>query len=43
MKDIVLRTGDERDEKTTGVSSADVLNTFKAICAPQSKAATVGR
>jgi CBS domain-containing protein len=43
MKDIVLRTGDERDEKTTGVSSADVVNTFKAICAPYSKAAAVGR
>jgi CBS domain-containing protein len=40
IRDIVLHTGDERDKKTTGVSYAEVVNTFKAICTPHSKAAS---
>jgi CBS-domain-containing membrane protein len=42
MKDIVLHTGEERDKKTTDVSYADVVRTFKAICAPHAKAAAAG-
>ena len=42
MNDIVLHTGEERDKKTTGVSYADVVNTFKAICTPHAKAAAAG-
>src|SRR5215472_7354603 len=38
MNDIVLHTEEGRDKKTTGVSYADVVNTFKAICAPHAKA-----
>ncbi len=38
MNDIVLHTGEERDKKGTGVSYADVMNTFKAICEPHGKA-----
>ena len=39
MNDIVLHTGEERDNKTTDVSYAEVVKTFKAICAPYAKAA----
>jgi CBS domain-containing protein len=43
MNDIVLRAAEERGEKSSGVSYADVMNTFKAICAPHGKAAAAGR
>jgi CBS domain-containing protein len=43
MNDIVLRAAEERGEKSSGVSYANVMNTFKAICAPHSKAAAAGR
>lgn len=39
MNDIVLHTGEGSDKKTTGISYAEVINTFKAICAPHAKAA----
>jgi CBS domain-containing protein len=42
MNDIVLHTGEGHDKKATGVSYVDVVNTFKAICAPHAKAAAAG-
>jgi CBS domain-containing protein len=42
MSDIVLLTGEGRDKKATDVSTADVANTFKAICTPSRKAAAAG-
>jgi CBS domain-containing protein len=42
MNDLVLRAGEGSDKKPADLSYADVLNTFKAICAPHAKAAAVG-
>jgi CBS domain-containing protein len=42
MNDIVLRTVGGRDQKSGDVSYAEVVNTFKAICTPHTKAAAVG-
>jgi CBS domain-containing protein len=42
INDIVRRTEEGRDKKFTGVSYADVMNTFKAICAPHTKATAAG-
>ena len=42
LNDIVLLSQEERDKKVPGVSYADVVNTFKAICAPHGKAAAAG-
>lgn len=41
MNDIVLRTVG-RDQRSGDVSYAEVVNTFKAICTPHTKAAAVG-
>jgi CBS domain-containing protein len=43
IHDIVLRAAEERGERSSGVSYADVVNTFKAIGAPYRKAAGAGR
>ena len=42
MNDIVLRTLGSRDQKPGEVSYAEVVNTFKAICTPHTKAAAAG-
>jgi len=39
LSDIVLRTVGGRDQKSGELSHADVINTFKAICSPYTKAA----
>jgi CBS domain-containing protein len=43
MNDIVLRAAEERGEKGSGISYADVVNSFKAVCAPHGKTAAAGR
>jgi CBS domain-containing protein len=42
MYDIIFHTEDRRDKKNTGISSAEVVNTFKAICTPHAKATAAG-
>jgi CBS domain-containing protein len=42
ISDIVLNAAEGRDKTTTGISSDDVVNTLKAICAPHAKATAVG-
>ena len=42
LSDIVLHTEEGRDKKATDVSYADVTHTFRAICAPNPKAAAAG-
>jgi hypothetical protein len=38
MSDIVLHAAEGRDKRATDVSYDDVVDTFKAICAPHAKA-----
>lgn len=42
MNDIVLHAVEGRDKKAKDISYADVVNTFKAICAPHAKTAAAG-
>jgi CBS domain-containing protein len=42
ISDVLLQTTEARDKKGADVSYADVTNTFKAICARQTKSAAAG-